>query len=224
MENFRVPSKLENPLILNDVASDIIYGLANYAGLKSIKIMDAQNSPYVKDKVQKGFIEGDAPPLSKGEKKEKFISKLNTIVYSNVIFDKGVILNEEGEQVDKWDDFRIDDVLLNVSQSKKIITTEIQGRDGTVKEYIGLDDFQVQITGRLNGTYNVNPKELTRQLKIILSAGQPLEITSWYLQNLGIDDIVVKDFNFGQTEGEYSTQYFTINAMSDKRFEAKIIS
>ena len=224
MENFRVPSKLENPLILNDVVGDIVYGLANFAGLKSIKIMDAQNSPYVKDNVQKGFIEGDAPPLSKGEKKEKFISKLNTVVYSNVIFNAGVILDENSIQIDKWDDFRIDDVLLNVSQSKKIITTEIQGRDGTVKEYIGLDDFQIQITGRLNGTYNVNPKELTRQLKIILSTGQPLEIASWYLQNLDITDIVVKDFNFGQTEGEYSTQYFTINAMSDKRFEAKIIS
>lgn len=217
MENFKVPSKLENPLILNDVAGDIIYGLANFAGLKSIKIMDAQNSPYVKEDVQNGFIEGDVPL-------QKFTSKLNTIVYSNVIFNAGVILDENGVQVDKWDDFRIDDVLLTVSQSKKIITTEIQGRDGTVKEYIGLDDFQVQITGRLNGTYNVNPKELTRQLKIILSAGQPLEITSWYLQNLDITDIVVKDFNFGQTEGEYSTQYFTINAMSDKRFEAKIIS
>lgn len=217
MENFKVPSKLENPLILNNVASDIIYGLANFAGLKSIKIMDAQNSPYVKEDVQNGFVEGDVPL-------QKFTSKLNTIVYSNVIFNAGVILDENGAQVDKWDDFRIDDVLLNVSQSKKIITTEIQGRDGTVKEYIGLDDFQVQITGRLNGTYNVNPKELTRQLKIILSAGQPLEITSWYLQNLDITDIVVKDFNFGQTEGEYSTQYFTINAMSDKRFEAKIIS
>jgi hypothetical protein len=87
-----------------------------------------------------------------------------------------------------------------------------------------MDDFQVQITGRLNGSYNVNPKELTKQLKTILSAGQPLEITSWYLQNLDITDIVVKDFNFGQTEGEYSTQYFTINALSDKRFEAKIIA
>lgn len=217
MENFKVPSKLENPLILNDVAGDIIYGLANFAGLKSIKIMDAQNSPYVKDNVQKGFIEGDIPA-------QKFISKLNTVVYSNVIFNAGVILDENSIQVDKWDDFRIDDILLNVSQSKKIITTEIQGRDGTVKEYIGLDDFQIQITGRLNGTYNVNPKELTRQLKIILSAGQPLEITSWYLQNLDITDIVIKDFNFGQTEGEYSTQYFTINAMSDKRFESKIIS
>ena len=213
MENFIVPKKTENPLILNTVATSAVYGLANFAGLKNIKIMDAQNSPYI---IEQG--EAQDVPL------QKFVSKLGTVVYSNIIFNAGSILDQNGTIINTFNDFRIDDVLLNVSQSKKIITTEIQGRDGTVKEYIGLDDFQVQITGRLNGTYNVNPKELTRQLKIILSAGQPLEITSWYLQNLGIDDIVVKDFNFGQTEGEYSTQYFTINAMSDKRFEAKIIS
>lgn len=213
MEDFRVPKKTENPLILNTVASSAVFGLANFAGINNIKIMDAQNSPYV---VEQG--EAQDVPL------QKFISKLGTVVYSNVIFNAGSILDTNGVVVDTWDDFRIDDVLLVISQSKKIITTEIQGRDGTVKEYIGMDDFQVQITGRLNGSYNVNPKELTKQLKTILSAGQPLEITSWYLQNLDITDIVVKDFNFGQTEGEYSTQYFTINALSDKRFEAKIIA
>ena len=216
MENFKVPNKLENPLLLNEVVAGAAFRLANFIGLNNIKIMDAQDSPYTKDDVQNGFIDGDEPA-------QKFISKLGTVVYSNVIFNAGVILDENGI-ADRWEDFRIDDVLLQVSQSKKIITTEIQGRDGTVKEYIGLDDFQVQIVGRLNGTYNVNPKELTRQLKTILSAGQPLEITSWYLQNLDITDIVVKDFNFGQTEGEYSTQYFTINALSDRRFEAKILS
>jgi hypothetical protein len=213
MEDFRVPKKTENPLILNTVASSAVFGLANFAGINNIKIMDAQNSPYVVEESGAQDV-----PL------QKFVSKLGTVVYSNVIFNAGSILDTNGVVVDTWDDFRIDDVLLVISQSKKIITTEIQGRDGTVKEYIGMDDFQVQITGRLNGSYNVNPKELTKQLKTILSAGQPLEITSWYLQNLDITDIVVKDFNFGQTEGEYSTQYFTINALSDKRFEAKIIA
>lgn len=213
MENFKVPKKTENPLILNTVASSAVYGLANFAGINNIKIMDAQNSPYI-------INEGEAQDVPL----QKFVSKLGTVVYSNIIFNAGSILDANGVVSDTWNDFRIDDVLLVVSQSKKIITTEIQGRDGTVKEYIGMDDFQIQITGRLNGSYNVNPKDLTRQLKIILSAGQPLEVTSWYLQNLDITDIVVKDFNFGQTEGEYSTQYFTINALSDKRFEAKILS
>jgi hypothetical protein len=216
MENYKVPKETENPLVLNTVKTSAVVGLANFAGLNNLKIMDAQNSPYTKTDVQNG-LKKEAEPV------QKFISKLGTVVYSNIIFNAGVILDENGV-ADNWLDFRIDDVLLSVSQSKKIVTTEIQGRDGTVKEYIGLDDYQIQINGRLNGNYNQNPKELTRQLKIILSAGQPLEITSWYLQNLDITDIVIKDFNFAQTEGEYSTQYFSINALSDRRFEAKIIS
>ena len=86
-----------------------------------------------------------------------------------------------------------------------------------------MDDFQVQIVGRLNGIYGVNPKSETKILKTILDAGQPLAITNWWLQNLGINNIVVVNYNFAQTEGEYSTQYFTINAISDNVVEARII-
>lgn len=151
----------------------------------------------------------------------QFISKLGTVVYSNLIFNKYKPAPEM-EATETWEEFRIDDVLISVSQNKKIVTTEIQGRAGTIKEYIGLDDFQVQITGRLTGAYNVNPKEETDQLNKILSAKQPLDVSSWYLQNLGIFSIVIKDYNFQQVEGEYSTQYFNINALSDGVIEATI--
>lgn len=192
----------------NDIKS-AIDSILEYSGLQNVKIHDATNSPYVIGKAQ-------------NQDTTNFVSKLGTPVYSNVIFNSAQVFDNIGRIIGFWKDFRIDDVLLQVSQSKKIITTEIQGRDGTVKEYIGLDDFQIQITGRLNGKYNVNPKEETKQLKEILDAGQPLAITNWWLQNLGITDIVVQNYSFEQTEGEYSTQYFTINAISDKVVEATI--
>jgi len=183
--------------------------LKEFANLVNVKIHDETKSPYV---INAGVTQ-DATD---------FVSKLGTAVYSNVIFNSGQVLNDFGFAVSSWADFRIDDVILQVSQGKKIITTEIQGRNGTVKEYIGMDDFQVQINGRLNGAYGVNPKTETKQLKTILDAGQSLAITSWWLQNLGITDIVVTGYSFAQTEGEYSTQYFTINAISDKIVEATI--
>jgi hypothetical protein len=183
--------------------------LKEFANLINVKIHDESKSPYV---------------INAGQTQDTsdFVSKLGTAVYSNVIFNKGQVLNDFGFTIATWNDFRIDDVILQVSQGKKIVTTEIQGRDGTVKEYIGMDDFQVTINGRLNGAYGVNPKSETKQLKAILDAGQPLAITSWWLQNLGITDIVVTGYSFAQTEGEYSTQYFTINAISDKIVEATI--
>jgi len=187
----------------------VIDSLVVKSNLQNVKIHDGQHSPYTIGKEQK-------------QDKTDFVSKLGTAVYSNIIFNSATVYATDGHIIGFWEDFRVDDVILQVSQGKKIVTTEIQGRDGTVKEYIGLDDFQVTINGRLNGKYNVNPKEDTNQLKEILDAGQSLAITNWWLQNLGITDIVVSSYSFDQTEGEYSTQYFTINAISDKVVEATI--
>lgn len=179
----------------------VVNELLSFAQLRNVNIHNNQKNPYV---INSGAVQ-DTPIAT---------SKLGTPVYSNIIFNKSI--------VNGWDDFIINDCLITVNQAKKIITTEIQGRDGTVKEYIGMDDFQIQIVGRLNGAYNVNPRSETKQLKQILDAGQPLALTSWWLQNLGITDIVIKSYNFPQTEGEYSTQYFSIDAISDKQVEARI--
>lgn len=210
MENFRVPIRLENPLLLHKAATNAVEGLVQFAVLRSVAVLDAQKNPYT---INQGDS-GDVPT-------QKFISKLGTVVYSNLIFNSGRQINN-GQVVFEWDDFRIDDALFIVSQQKKLVETEIQGKDGVVVEYIGLSAFQVQITGRITGSYNVYEKELVSTLKKILSTGQPLAISSWYLQNLDITDVVIKDFNFGQNEGEYSTQYFTINCQSDQVVEATI--
>jgi hypothetical protein len=200
---------IDNVLLQNTLKSNAVNGLLNFAGLSGLRVQDAKKSPYT---INQGISQDVPSP--------KFISKLNTIVYSNLIFNKSY--DKDGNLL--WQDFQIDDILISVSQSKKIITTEIQGRDGTVKEYIGMDDFQISLTGRISGSYNVYEKELVAILKKILSSGQPLAVTSWYLQNLDIVNVVIKDFNFGQTEGEYSTQYFTISAISDNIVEGLIIN
>ena len=94
MENYKVPKETENPLILNAVRTSAVVGLANFAGLNNLKIMDAQNSPYTQTDVQNGFKKWDEPV-------QKFISKLGTVVYSNIIFNAGVILDENGV-ADNW--------------------------------------------------------------------------------------------------------------------------
>jgi Domain of unknown function (DUF6046) len=193
---------------MDTIITDTIRSLVIQANLNNVQVENAQKNPYI---------------IAEGEKQDetKFVSKLGTPVYSNIIFNASQVL-KDNKIVDKWDDLRIDDCLISVDQAKKIITTEIAGRDGTVKEYIGLDDFQINIVGRLTGSYGVNPKENAKILKTILSASQPLAITNWWLQNLDITDIVVTGFNFAQTEGEYSTQYFSFSAISDNPVEALI--
>lgn len=210
MQDYRVPNILQNPLFLNSAVSTAVKGLIEFAGIPNVKVLDGQNSPYL---INSGAKQDEPVAVSK---------MLGTPIYSNIIFNKGKILDNNGIEIDFWEDFYIEDCLIIVSQTKKIIVTEIQGRDGTVKEYIGLDDFQITINGRLNGAYGVNPKEDTKTLHKILSSGAPLAVTNWFLQNLDINDIVVQSFEIPQIEGKYSTQFFTITAMSDRVVEAKI--
>jgi len=205
MQDYTIPKI--NQLKVNDAISEAAFGLATFAGLQNLKVIEAQNNPYI---IQEGAAQDVPEP--------KFISKLGTVVYSNMIINAGTDPNTGFA----WEDFRIDDALFMVTQSKRIVQTEIMGKDNPVVEYIGLDAFQIQVTGRITGAYNVYEKELVATLKKILDLGQPLAISSWYLQNLDITDVIVKDFDFGQAEGEYSTQYFTINMQSDKIVEALI--
>jgi len=207
MDKYNIPNRFENPLARNQALNQLKAFAFIHPG---VMVIDGSKSPY---EINPGDSEDVPQP--------KFISKLGTLIYSNFILNAGrQIINNN--VVFAWEDFRVDDALFLVTQQKKLVETEIQGKDGVVVEYIGLGPFQIQITGRITGSYNVYEKELVAQLKKILSCGQPLAITSWYLQNLDITDIIVKSFDFGQNEGEYSTQYFTINAQSDQVTEAFI--
>lgn len=110
-------------------------------------------------------------------------------------------------------------VLITINQTKNIVKTQIQGRAGTVKEYVGLGDYQVTINGiltNLNGSY---PKDQLVALKDLLIAPISIEATSWFLQIFGIDYLVIDSFDIEQGEGEYSQQAFSISASSDNEVQ-----
>lgn len=141
-------------------------------------------------------------------------SALNTPVYSNIHFldvehtdNAGRLVRTQGKTYDA--------VLITVSQAKKIITTEIQGRDGTVKEYIGMDDYQVVVNGILTGANGVHPVEEIATLKKMLDAPKAIDVACAYLQNLGIQSLVTMDYTFEQQAGGYSYQTFSITFKSD---------
>jgi hypothetical protein len=106
-------------------------------------------------------------------------------------------------------------VLITVSQAKKIIRTEIQGRNGTVKEYIGQDDYQVQINGIITGPNGHYPVDEVAFLKQMLDAPIPIPVVSTYLNNLGINLLVVDSYELAQEAGGYSYQTFSISCLSD---------
>ena len=225
-QNIDKVAKLPYMIGLAEIAirTAVIDGLVAKANATNMTIYDGTTNPYeigigVKNANQPaydapidGVMSADGFTPQSGLK-----SVLGTYVYSNLIIcgSNGFRPVNGTLQAFQWDDFIINDCLVSVSQKKRLVVTDIQGKDNQVIEYIGMSNYEISVTGRLSGSYKVYPKQLANTLKSILSVPQPLSIASWWLQNLDITNIVITDFEFQQTEGEYSTQYFTFNAVSD---------
>jgi hypothetical protein len=165
----------------------------------------------------------DRVPQSTSADKELYKSSLGTPVVADVTLKGGTYTDNNGRTI-TFADIVLATVLVNVSQSKRIILTEIQGRDGTVKEYIGLDDYNVSIDGILTGPNGHYPIEEVAIIREICKAPIPIQVVSRYLQNLDIFNLVIKDFSFDQEPGGYSKQNFSLQCLSDTPVELIIIT
>lgn len=105
--------------------------------------------------------------------------------------------------------------IINATPTKSIVKTNIQGRDGSIKEYIGMDDVDMNIECVINLKPNQARLDIMRQLNLLYSAPTAVPITNYYLNTLGVDYIVINNIQWSQKPGEYSNLYFTINASSD---------
>jgi len=149
---------------------------------------------------------------------EQYITELGTYVPDQVTFGNSI-------NPTKWKDrngiehvveaMTFQAILISVSFPRNIVKTEIQGRNGTVKEYIGEGDAQISFKGIITGKNGEYPVDAVQKLKELSFAPIPVEVTSKYLQSLGIDTIVFEDRSFEQQEGGWSYQTFVLNAISD---------
>jgi Domain of unknown function (DUF6046) len=114
------------------------------------------------------------------------------------------------------EDVRLDTVLIEVTQTRNIVSTAVQGRDGTVKEYISDGDYSISMKGALVARdADVYPAVGIRALHTQLVKKRQIDIVSDYLRLFGIYSIVVTDYKFPQQEGFHNVQLFEINAVSD---------
>lgn len=120
-------------------------------------------------------------------------------------------------------------VLIEVTQTKNIITTAIQGRNGTVKEFISDGDFSVTLTGVIVGRNeggevkdigNVYPSDDVNKLITICKVPDSIEIISDFLGLFSDPKIenprfVITDYNIPQREASRDMQPFQISLLSD---------
>jgi len=152
-------------------------------------------------------------------------------VYTNLEFEGGQYQTLDGEII-SYQPLRIDTVLMTVNMSKNIVTTAIQGRNGTVKEYASDGDYQIDVKGVLTGSgHNEYPAIEVEALVRILTVPDTLTVTSAFLDRFGsiapaavegISEVVVESFDFPQSEGFHNVQLFHIRMLSDTPIELTI--
>jgi len=166
-------------------------------------------------------------------------SYLGTLVYGPLIFNSGRYFEQDDvlqQDPVEYEGLKLHTVLTQVSMVKNIITTPINGRNGTVKEYISDGDYNISIFGSIVGENvgdlnsdvenaeiqdigNFFPEVDVARLQTILTVPDAITLTSDFLSIFNISTCVVVDFNIPQKEATRNMQPFQINLLSDELIE-----
>jgi hypothetical protein len=114
-------------------------------------------------------------------------------------------------------------VIVDMLDSPKIVLrTNIQGRDGSVKEIINNDDDKIVIMGVLiSDTYDF-PDRMLKELKNLVKYNGHVIVDDLYLNSNGIDQLVLTDLQYQRKKGMPNTLFFKLEAFSDEPVELLI--
>jgi hypothetical protein len=147
-----------------------------------------------------------------------YSSAIGTPVFVDITLHGQTYTTEQG-YTRVFPNITIYNVLLSVNQSRNIVKTSIQGRAGTIKEYMGKGDYSLQLYIVLtsNTPKSVYPRSQVQPLITALECTNAITVTSSYLNMFGINNIVVDSYDCNQDEGYYSRQVVNVNATSDEQ-------
>lgn len=137
------------------------------------------------------------------------ISYLGTPVFGEIVL-KYQPLNLELE---------LQTVLAEISMTKNIVKTALQGADGTVKEYISDGDYEITLQGAVVFEDNGYPEDDAKLLHQLCLVKDALIVESEFLQLFDIYNLVIESFSFPQQEAMLNMQLFELQCVSDKPIE-----
>lgn len=113
--------------------------------------------------------------------------------------------------------------MITLTQVRNITRTVVQGRNGTVKEFIADNDYEIDVTGALfsgDGSYPQNDVDVLIKL---LKTQRELDVNSHLLQLFGIYSAVVTEYKLSQTLMK-DMQLFSLKMISDEPYELQNIN
>jgi len=150
------------------------------------------------------------------------VSQMGTAVYSNLVILPGKYTSLDDEEI-VFEGLSIDTALFVVTQTKKIVKTQVQGRTGSIKELISEGDYSISIKGAIvNMLLDEYPAVEVRQLIEVCKVPSSIKIVSSFLEFFGIDEIVIETYSLPQQAGYKNVQLFDLKTVSDTPIELVI--
>jgi len=117
------------------------------------------------------------------------------------------------------------EILVGYNRPKNIVKTPMQGKDGTVKEYISMDDWQITIQGFIID-YDVMayPIDRVSELNEWFAINKELTVVSDWMTRLGIFNVVVESLDLPPMPGVANAQAFELVLLSDEPVELELIA
>ena len=186
--------------------------LVRSAGLQNVEVAIFKGQIPTQD--QRNVI--PTPPQS--NIKNKF-----GIAVSNLIIKARDYFDIDGNLVTSFnEDVIIDNVLFDVSRQKNIVTTDIQGKDEPVIEYIAGGSKTINMKCFLPGRNGEYPIDQMANLLPAVNASVELEVQSWFLDQFGIKTIVLTGDMYPTNQGSESYQIVELQAISTTPVELKL--
>jgi len=107
--------------------------------------------------------------------------------------------------------------LFDITGQNTIEKTPMNGRKGTVKEFINEDDYSITIRGFLiNDNSNEYPEQELQDFMKIITCKSALHITSQVFNILDIHNIAIEKWSLPEVEGYQNIQPFELECVSDE--------
>ena len=112
--------------------------------------------------------------------------------------------------------------LVDISGSKKIISTPIPGKDGNIKECAGFNDYVITIHALIQSlTFELVYDELNKIIAL-WQMEESLRILCPKTQLYGIEQVIFESFDHPETKAMEATEILTLRFLSDTEFEVEI--
>lgn len=115
--------------------------------------------------------------------------------------------------------------LTDVSLSRNVVTTQLAGAHGTVKELASSEDYQVRMRGIADNPASLDlPEEFLQSLATLAALKSAVPVTSDLLVQFGITHLVITSLAVTSLEGRPNAVQFELSALADASPESTIMS